>query len=92
MIETLVSLSDQEGDDMPHDPLRPLPLPSVRRLPLYLRYLKQIEAEGRQSVSCTQIAEHLNLGSIQVRKDLALTEIVGRPKVGYDTRALIDAI
>ncbi len=77
---------------MPHDPLRPLPLPSVRRLPLYLRYLKQLEAEGRQVVSCTHIAEHLSLGSIQVRKDLALTDIVGRPKVGYETRALIEAI
>lgn len=92
MIETPATAPSLEDHDMAHDPLRPLPLPSVRRLPMYLRYLKELEAEGRESVSCTHIAEHLNLGSIQVRKDLALTDIVGRPKVGFETRALIEAI
>ncbi len=90
---SITPLGYWSADEMAkHDPLRPLPLPSVRRLPMYLRYLRQVADEGRQVVSCTHIADHLNLTSIQVRKDLALTDIVGRPKVGYEVTALIRAI
>lgn len=69
-----------------------VPLPSVRRLPTYLRLLYGLKARGREVVSCTYIAEDLGLVSVQVRKDLALTGIVGRPKVGYPVAELIDAI
>lgn len=74
------------------DMLRSAPVPSVRRMPLYLRFLKQLKARGRQVVSCTHIAHELGLVNTQVRKDLAMTGIVGRPKVGYDVPALIAAI
>ncbi len=77
---------------MSDDSVRSYPLPSVRRMPMYLRYLKQERQQGRSHVSCTHIAEHLNLNSIQVRKDLALTGIVGRPKVGYEVDALVAAV
>jgi len=77
---------------MSHEPVRSYPLPSVRRMPMYLGYLKQAREQGRCCVSCTHIAEHLNLNSIQVRKDLALTGIVGRPKVGYGVEPLIEAL
>ncbi len=73
-------------------PAKSYPVPSVRRLPLYLRLLRQLNAQGRDAVSCTYIAEDLGLGTVQVRKDLAMTGIVGRPKVGYPVPALIDAI
>jgi redox-sensing transcriptional repressor len=59
---------------------------------LYLRLLRQLESEGREAVSCTHIAEGLGLGTVQIRKDLAMTGIVGRPKVGYPVPDLIDAI
>lgn len=72
--------------------LRANPVPSVRRLPLYLRILKQLRARGREVVSCTYIAHETGLVNTQVRKDLAMTGIVGRPKVGYDVPALIAAI
>lgn len=68
------------------------PLPSVRRLPLYLRVLKTMQCHGREAVSCTHIAEELKADPTQVRKDLAITGIIGRPKVGYETTELIDAI
>ena len=69
-----------------------MPLPSIRRLPMYLRFLKQLRSHGRQVVSCTHIARELTLVSTQVRKDFAITGIVGKPKVGYDVPALISAI
>lgn len=74
------------------DSAKNYPVPSVRRLPLYLRLLRQLNARGTRHVSCTHIAERLSLGTVQVRKDLAMTGIVGRPKVGYPLPELIDAI
>jgi redox-sensing transcriptional repressor len=68
------------------------PLPSVRRLPMYLRVLKAMLEEGRAAVSCTMIAADLRADPTQVRKDLAITGIVGKPKVGYETALLIDSI
>ena len=68
------------------------PLPSVRRLPTYLRLLNELQARGRDVVSCTHIADELGLVSVQVRKDLAVTGIVGKPKVGYQIPELIVAI
>ncbi len=69
-----------------------MPLPSIRRLPMYLRFLKQLNNRGRQVVSCTYIARELSVVSTQVRKDFAITGIVGKPKVGYDVPALVSAI
>lgn len=77
---------------MPTETVKGFPIPSVRRLPLYLRLLRELRAEGCEAVSCTQIAERLDQGTVQVRKDLAITGIVGRPKVGYQVPELVDAI
>lgn len=68
------------------------PQPSVRRLPGYLRLLRQLKEEGHGQVSCTHIAGELDLDSTQVRKDLALTGITGKPRVGYELSSLIEAI
>ncbi|MDR1429906.1 MAG: redox-sensing transcriptional repressor Rex [Spirochaetaceae bacterium] len=66
--------------------------PSVRRLPSYLHVIKQIEKEGSEYISGTVIAGELNLEPIQVRKDLAITGITGKPKKGYPAKALITSI
>ena len=67
-------------------------LASVKRLPAYLHLLKQLQESGREVVSSAHIAEKLKLEAIQVRKDLAVTGNVGKPKVGYYIPTLIDAI
>jgi redox-sensing transcriptional repressor len=66
--------------------------PSIRRLPSYLHIVRQAERDGNEYVSGTVIASELNLEPIQVRKDLSITGIIGKPKKGYPTRALIAAI
>jgi redox-sensing transcriptional repressor len=66
--------------------------PSIRRLPSYLHIIKQVRDKGGDSISGTVIANELNLEPIQVRKDLAITGIVGKPKCGYPVAALIAAI
>lgn len=69
-----------------------LPVPSIQRLPTYLRLLEAAKVRGERVVSCTRIAEELGQQSVQVRKDLAITGVTGRPKVGYRVDELIDAI
>jgi len=66
--------------------------PSVQRLPAYLRLIKMLQEEGEEAVSTTYLAEMLDLQPIIVRKDLSVTGIVGRPRIGYDVAELIAAI
>lgn len=73
-------------------PVRNLPTPSIQRLPIYLRLLKETRRRGDDVISCTQIADAFGQLSVQVRKDLAITGVSGRPKVGYRVDELIEAI
>ncbi|MBN2513042.1 MAG: redox-sensing transcriptional repressor Rex [Sedimentisphaerales bacterium] len=66
-------------------------VPTVRRLPLYMAILKEIEPTT-QYVSSTLISDRLNLEQIQVRKDLAGIGVTGQPAVGFNVRELIEAI
>jgi len=68
------------------------PLPTIRRLPRYLQLLLTMQADGREFVSTTHIADALGLEPIQVRKDLGHTGIVGKPKVGFELSGLIERI
>ena len=61
----------------------------LKRLPGYLSYLKGLDV---QNISATYIASALNMGEVQVRKDLAAVSDGGRPKVGYDRVALMEDI
>jgi len=67
-------------------------VPSIRRLPSYLHIVKQAQRENNQYISGTVIAEELHLEPIQVRKDLAITGIIGKPKKGYPVEELVAAI
>jgi redox-sensing transcriptional repressor len=51
-----------------------------------------LQRDGDEYISGTVIARELNLEPIQVRKDLAITGIIGRPKRGYPIEALTNAI
>jgi redox-sensing transcriptional repressor len=71
---------------------RTVPEPTLRRLPLYHRYLRKLEAARRENVSCTDIGLELNLDATQIRKDFEAAGIEGRPRVGYVLCDLIDGI
>ena len=66
--------------------------PTIRRLPVYHRYLLKIREQGTPYISCTQIAANLGLVPVQVRKDLEVTGVEGKPKVGYEVPVLVKAI
>ncbi len=61
----------------------------LRRLPGYLAFLKGLDV---QHISATAIAAALNMGEVQVRKDLAAVSDGGRPKIGYERTALMEDI
>ncbi len=67
-------------------------LPTIKRLPSYLHVIENAQREGRLYISGTVIADELELEPIQVRKDLAITGIVGKPRIGFPVQELIDAI
>lgn len=69
-----------------------MPKSVIERIPLYLTYLKKIESQNVKLVSSKSIAEELELGEIQVRKDLNLISGNGKPKLGHNTIELINDI
>lgn len=72
--------------------ITPVSQPALRRLPLYLQVLKTLNEKNIKETSTTHFANALNLDPTQVRKDLAYTGIVGKPKIGYEVNELIAAI
>ena len=69
-----------------------IPMPTLKRLPIYHQYVTKQAREGVQDISCAKIARDLGLVAVQVRKDLQLTGAVGRPKTGYQIRQLLKAL
>jgi redox-sensing transcriptional repressor len=69
-----------------------IPQASLSRLPQYHHYLVDLEARGIHQVSCSLIGLELNCVPVQVRKDLAYTGIIGKPKTGYSVPELIQTI
>lgn len=61
----------------------------LKRLPVYLNYLKSMGEDAPENISATALASALNMGEVQVRKDLAMVSDGGRPKVGYRRLGLI---
>ncbi|MDR2552770.1 MAG: redox-sensing transcriptional repressor Rex [Treponema sp.] len=66
--------------------------PSVRRLPGYLNIIRAFQEEGGEYISSAAIAKELDMDAIQVRKDLAITGVLGRPQRGYPVEELLTAI
>ena len=66
-----------------------IPKATLGRIPRYLSYLKELSLERVPYISATTIAKELNLGEVQVRKDLSMVSGAGRPRIGYDTEILI---
>jgi len=66
---------------------------TLERLPMYYRYLLDLQRKGEKNVSSVTISEEMKLSSIQVRKDLAcISSIAGKPKTGFFVDELIKDI
>lgn len=69
-----------------------IPLPTIRRYPIYLRAIKAKIAGGDLHVSSAVLAEELGLDPVLSRKDLAMAGIPGKPRRGYPAKELCEAI
>ena len=69
-----------------------VPFPTIRRITLYSRMIEEFEKAGQAWISTSDLADRFELTSIQVRKDLAFTGIIGTPKRGYPVNELSNAI
>jgi redox-sensing transcriptional repressor len=68
---------------------RVIPEASLRRLPVYYRFLQEAAVSGAPCISCSAIGRALDLDPTQVRKDIEATGIVGKPKIGYSLPGLM---
>jgi redox-sensing transcriptional repressor len=64
----------------------------VGRLPLYLRALQRMTAEGRQVTSSQELGERLGISAAQIRKDLSQFGEFGKQGTGYTIDYLIEQL
>lgn len=65
----------------------------LQRYPIYLKYLKKLEAEGVKVVSSPMMAKELGYSEEQIRKDLQnVSDRPGRPHKGRDVHVLIETL
>ena len=70
-----------------------MPTATLTRLPIYYRYLINLQQQGEKNISSAKISADMNLSAVQVRKDLAyVSSIAGKPKTGFDVDELIKDI
>lgn len=66
---------------------------TIGRLPLYLRFLQEVNERGQTYVSSSVIAQRLSVSSVLVRKDLeAVSQEGGVPRKGFHVMRVIAAI
>jgi redox-sensing transcriptional repressor len=68
---------------------RRIPDATVARLPVYLRILYEVAAEGVSNVSSERLAELAGVNAAKVRKDLSYLGSYGTRGVGYDVEYLV---
>jgi redox-sensing transcriptional repressor len=69
-----------------------IPEPTLRRLPAYCHHLRRLQVDGVSVVSCNTLGRDLGLDASQIRKDLEVIGIAGKPRVGYSVAALVNSI
>lgn len=65
---------------------------AIRRLPVYYRHILKMDEEGVEYTSARILAELTGVHKTQIRKDIALTGLVGVPRRGHNVKALIKGI
>lgn len=60
-----------------------IPVPTLRRLPEYLRVFRDRHESGDRWLSSETVGQSLGFRAVQVRKDLAAAGAAGNPRRGY---------
>jgi len=65
---------------------------AIRRFPVYYRQILVMQKAGLEYTSARRLEELTGIHKTQIRKDIALTGLVGVPRVGHHVDHLISAI
>lgn len=71
---------------------RRIPEPTVVRLPVYQRVLRELSSHGVPTVSSAELASAAGVNAAKVRKDLSYFGTYGTPGTGYDVDFLLGQI
>jgi redox-sensing transcriptional repressor len=64
----------------------------IRRLPIYVRTLRELQERGITSVSSDELAGHIGVTAAQIRRDLSYFGRFGKQGKGYDAEHLAEEI
>src|SRR5215217_1085550 len=64
----------------------------IRRLPIYVRTLRDLQERGISSVSSDELANHIGVTAAQIRRDLSYFGRFGKQGKGYDAEHLAEEI
>ncbi len=64
----------------------------IRRLPIYVRALRQIQGDETTTVSSDDLAERIGVTAAQIRRDLSYFGRFGKQGKGYDVASLLQQI
>lgn len=70
----------------------PIPDIVIRRLPIYVRTLRDLQERGITSVSSDELAGHIGVTAAQIRRDLSYFGRFGKQGKGYDAEHLAGTI
>jgi len=70
-------------------PLDRVPEPTLARLSLYLRCLRELAGQGMKTISSAKLESRCGIVSAQIRKDLSYFGEFGKPGIGYDVQHLL---
>jgi redox-sensing transcriptional repressor len=71
---------------------REIPDIIISRLPIYLRALHHIQAEGKLTTSSQELGARVGVSAAQIRKDLSQFGEFGKQGTGYDIAFLMDQL
>jgi redox-sensing transcriptional repressor len=82
-------MADPHGANDRSRARRRIPEATVARLPVYLRSLLEVAADGQTTISSERLAEMAGVNAAKVRKDLSYLGSYGTRGVGYDVEYLL---
>jgi redox-sensing transcriptional repressor len=73
-------------------PAHEIPDIVIRRLPIYVRTLRDLVASGYETVSSDELAEQIGVTAAQIRRDLSYFGKFGKQGKGYEVATLVSEI
>ncbi|OEH91727.1 redox-sensing transcriptional repressor Rex [Bacillus solimangrovi] len=66
-----------------------IPQATAKRLPLYYRFIKNLQASGKKRVSSAELSEAVKVDSATIRRDFSYFGALGKKGYGYNVNYLL---